>query len=326
MIFIWLFAMVGGGDGMLPADTGVFSRALWFVQAYGTSHTLVGEKDREIKSRLAKALINDRELSWDEIEGCVPFEVFMRVAGTDKRISDAELMQGLEAVSPATRTRMYPELRRHADLLTTSFDRIDPSHHAAMERLSDWVVENWKAEGSLAVLTTCTGNSRRSILNAAMGNVAAAYYGFENIRFYSGGTVPSAFNPRTIATLQGIGFQIEATGEEAERGKSEVVNGIYRMRWGKEFEAREYSKRFDTASNPQSGFAAVMVCDEADAECPVVPGAAIRVSMKFLDPKAYDDGDFEAVKYAERRDDIGRTWLAVLASARRKMDQRAMEK
>jgi arsenate reductase len=59
-----------------------------------------------------------------------------------------------------------------------------------------------------------------------------------------------------------------------------------------------------------------MVCGEADAACPFVKGATLRVSMPYLDPKIYDDGAYEAAKYAERRDDIGRLMLAVMAQAR----------
>ncbi len=59
-----------------------------------------------------------------------------------------------------------------------------------------------------------------------------------------------------------------------------------------------------------------MVCSDADAACPSVPGAGIRVSMPYLDPKLYDDTDFEAKKYAERRDDIGRTMMAVMMQLR----------
>ena len=33
-----------------------------------------------------------------------------------------------------------------------------------------------------------------------------------------------------------------------------------------------------------------MVCGEADAACPFVKGAALRVSMPYLDPKIYDGG------------------------------------
>jgi arsenate reductase len=38
--------------------------------------------------------------------------------------------------------------------------------------------------------------------------------------------------------------------------------------------------------------------------------------MPYLDPKIYDGGAYESAKYAERRDDIGRLMLAVMAQAR----------
>jgi hypothetical protein len=62
-----------------------------------------------------------------------------------------------------------------------------------------------------------------------------------------------------------------------------------------------------------------MVCGEADAACPFVKGAAVRVSMPYLDPKIYDDGAYEAVKYAERRDDIGRLMLSVMMRVRNRL-------
>ena len=64
-----------------------------------------------------------------------------------------------------------------------------------------------------------------------------------------------------------------------------------------------------------------MVCGEADAACPFVKGAALRVSMPYLDPKIYDDGKFEAAKYAERRDDIGRLMLSVMMQVRNRLGQ-----
>jgi hypothetical protein len=59
-----------------------------------------------------------------------------------------------------------------------------------------------------------------------------------------------------------------------------------------------------------------MVCSEADAACPFVKGATLRVSMPYLDPKIYDDGAYEGAKYTERRDDIGRLMLSVMVRAR----------
>ncbi len=59
-------------------------------------------------------------------------------------------------------------------------------------------------------------------------------------------------------------------------------------------EAIEFSKYYKDKSNPQSGFAAILVCNEADAECPVVPGASTRIFNDILDPKSYDDSVFES--------------------------------
>ncbi len=76
---------------------------------------------------------------------------------------------------------------------------------------------------------------------------------------------------------------------------------------------------YSDPANPHSGFAALMVCSEADAGCPFVKGASLRVSMPYLDPKVFDGSPFEAAKYAERRDDIGRLMLSVFVQARRKI-------
>ena len=104
---------------------------------------------------------------------------------------------------PESRKRLNPKVVAHADLLTTSFDMIDEPHREAGEKLVDWIVKNYRPGQPLHVTVVCTGNSRRSILGATMGNIAAAYYGMPEIRFHSGGTAPTAFNPRTIACPEG---------------------------------------------------------------------------------------------------------------------------
>jgi arsenate reductase len=81
----------------------------------------------------------------------------------------------------------------------------------------------------------------------------------------------------------------------------------------------EFSKHYADESNPQSGFAVLMVCTEADGECPIVEGAKLRISNPYLDPKIYDDGAYETAKYAECRDDIGRLMVAVMTQARREI-------
>jgi hypothetical protein len=226
----------------------------------------------------------------------------------------------LAPLIPASRTQLRPRVAAHADYLTTTFDLIAERHMSAGTELADWIAKNYEPGRPLHVTAVCTGNSRRSILAATMGNIAAAYYGFPEVRFHSGGTAPSAFNPRTIAALAEIGVEIEATGADAPRGEPGTANPVYRVRWGvpgaSALEATEFSKKYLDGGNPQEGFAALMVCGEADAACPIVRGAALRVSMPYLDPKVYDGGAYEARKYAERRDDIGRVMLAVMSQVR----------
>jgi len=274
-----------------------------------------------VKAVLAKSYAKDRELTFEALSGLMGKDSFAKIAGGDNCISEGEMLKALRNATPFSRLAMNPDLRHHADLLTTSFDMIEADHGAAIDQLAEWIAKSWKPDSTLHVLTTCTGNSRRSILGSTMGNFAAAYYGFDNVRFHSGGTKPSAFNKRTIATLKEIGFQIEPVGDEAERGDSKTANPIFRVVWGKDLECLEFSKSYKDKANPQSEFAAILVCSEADAECPTVSGASLRVSMTFIDPKLYDDGVFEKAKYAERRDDIGRTFLAVMANARRRLQE-----
>jgi len=43
--------------------------------------------------------------------------------------------------------------------------------------------------------------------------------------------------------------------------------------------------------------------------------------MPYLDPKIYDDSTYEALKYAERRDDIGSLMLSVMMQVRNRLNQ-----
>jgi len=223
---------------------------------------------------------------------------------------------------PADRRRLLPGLAEHVEGLARSPGRIDESHRAAGEALAAWIADRHRPGEPLHVLVVCTGNSRRSILGSTMGNLAAAWCGMPEVRFHSGGTGPTAFNPRTIAALRRIGVRVEPTGDEAPRGEPGTANPVYRVRWGSPdeppMEAVEFSKRYDDPINPRSGFAALMVCDEADSGCPAVRGAALRLSLPFADPKEADDTPEEAARYDERRDDLGRLMMWVMAQARRR--------
>ncbi len=248
------------------------------------------------------------------------------LAGLPKALARTNSMLSEKEV-PDSRRSLLPSLASHAKALVDSLDQIETPHEAASVRLAGWIAENYKPGQPLDVICVCTGNSRRSILGATWGNVAAAYWGLPEVRFHSGGTEPSAFNARTIATLRAIGLEIEPTGEEAVKGPEGSANPVYQVRWGVRSgdsagETLEFSKRFDDPGLPKSGFVALMVCGEADEACPFVPGAALRIPIPYQDPKAFDGLPEEAEKYNERRDDIGRWMLGMLAQTRLQLTEK----
>lgn len=322
MSLFLIAALTLGAGPETGDDVGPFVRALWLVQRYGTADALDPANDQRVKGALAGALGKDGNITLSRLDSFMEPDVLRKLAGSDGRLGSDEVRAALDAATPESRKRLLPAVREHADRLTTSFDMIDEPHQLAGRKLADWIAENRRPGRRLDVIVVCTGNSRRSVLGATMGNIAAAYYGMPEVRFHSGGTAPSAFNIRSARSLREIGVGVEPTGREAARGEPQTANPVYRVRWGSPggpdgsaFEAIEFSKRYDDPANPRQGFAALMVCGEADAACPFVKGAALRVSMPYLDPKIYDGGAYEAAKYAERRDDIGRLMLSVMMQA-----------
>ncbi|HUY92347.1 MAG TPA: hypothetical protein VMV10_26635 [Pirellulales bacterium] len=311
------------------ADAGPFVRALWAVQLFGTDAAADPRNDERTKLSLASSLAKNGAITKKAVENqLMDAKTFDRFAGDGPGIDFERVRDAIGKEIPASRRRLFPKLAAHLDELTTSFDRIDPSHLKAGEQLADWIAAHYETGKELPLVFVCTGNSRRSILGATMASAAAAYWGLPEIRGYSGGTEPSAFNPRSVAALRAIGIEIEPTGKEAPRGAEQAPNPIYAVRWGEAsdagqpgMETLEFSKHYSDFHNPKSGFAALMVCTHADRNCPIVEGASRRISMPYLDPKAYDGGEYESAKYAERRDDMGRLMLAVMLKARRKLCQ-----
>ena len=301
--------------------TNMFLDVLRLTQHVGLVEAASPQRDARTKSIIGKGLGSEGLLRKEAAVELMDAKVFARWSGVDDRLDAAEVRRALAAQAPASRTRLNPQLAEHLSLLATGYDMLDESRATAGRKLADWIVENYRPGQPLAITCVCTGNSRRSILSATMVSISAAYYGLPEIRGFSGGTKPTAFNSRTVKTLREIGLDITSLGAEAARGDAVTANLKHRIRWGltpddTEMESIEFSKKYDDAANPQSGFAALLVCSDAEEACPIIKGASVRVATPFLDPKAYDGTAIEAHKYAERRDDIGRLMMSVMMEAR----------
>ncbi len=175
------------------------------------------------------------------------------------------------------------------------FDEIPVARRSILGEIAAFISKQKSAQ----LVFICTHNSRRSHIAQIWAAAAAAYFDINNVKVYSGGTEATAFNPRAVSALRDLGFRIDAT--------SNGSNPHYSVRFSDDHSPFEvYSKKYDVSENPSSGFAAVMVCSHADENCPIVNGAAVRISLPFDDPKDFDGTDLESIKYHERSLEIGR--------------------
>jgi protein-tyrosine-phosphatase len=185
------------------------------------------------------------------------------------------------------------------------FDSIDGSRRALLDGLSQYLRRLQTTGKAARLIFVCTHNSRRSHMAHLWGTVAAELCGLD-VAAFSGGTEATEFNPRSVAAMERAGFRIDKTTARH--------NPTYAVRFSDQRPAIAcFSKKYDEDPNPREDFAAVMVCDEADAACPAVLGASARFAIPFVDPKAADDTPQEAAVYDERCAQIAREMLYVMS-------------
>jgi arsenate reductase len=172
-------------------------------------------------------------------------------------------------------------------------ETISPARNEMLQPLIEYIRE--RASKGLAVRLNfiCTHNSRRSHLAQVWAQAMAHYFSFDRVTCYSGGTESTALYPMVVETLRRSGFQVETI--------SERQNPVYAIKHSaNEPPIIGFSKRWDDDFNPQSQFAAILTCSQADENCPFIQGAESRIALNYEDPKRFDDSPVKAQSYAER--------------------------
>ncbi len=201
---------------------------------------------------------------------------------------------------------LFSSIQNYCEEVEQNFDSIKQERKQLLLNLSEYITGKLADGESAKIIVICTHNSRRSHLGQIWLSVAADYYGVTGIQTFSGGTEATAFNPNAIQALEKVGFGINADDKETQ-------NPRYSITWSEDQKPYvAFSKKYEEAPNPASGFVAVMVCSEADEGCPFVPGTDFRLSLPFDDPKAFDGTDQQDQKYDERCREIATQMLFVL--------------
>jgi arsenate reductase (thioredoxin) len=205
---------------------------------------------------------------------------------------------------------LLPQLNQKTENLVNEFSKISDDRKSALADLTKFVQERTRNHRPSALTFICTHNSRRSHISQIWAQAAATFYGIDNVNCYSGGTEATAFNPRAVNAMIDAGFTITVT--------KPGDNPIYAVTFSDSVAPLTiFSKRYDDTVNPSKDFAAVMTCSHADQNCPVVTGAAKRISLPYDDPKDFDGTPLETQKYAERVDEIGREILFAFSNIKR---------
>ncbi|KKX49166.1 hypothetical protein, partial [Sphingobacterium sp. IITKGP-BTPF85] len=143
---------------------------------------------------------------------------------------------------------------------------INQGRKSILQPLVDYIQGKVTAGSDININFICTHNSRRSHLCQAWAQIAAAHYQITKVNCYSGGTEETAMFPKIAETFQNQGIEVIAI--------SDGSNPIYAMKYDQNaLPIIGFSKKYDAPFNPQSSFAAIMTCSQADGGCPFIVGA-----------------------------------------------------
>jgi len=207
---------------------------------------------------------------------------------------------------------LHPELHVYLEEHAQESERIPAQRQTELQHLAELLAEQHRAHHRLDLLFVCTHNSRRSQMGQLWAWAAAQQADIPGVVTHSGGTEGTAFNPRAVAALRRAGWPlVQTTFTPNPTYLTSVSDSLAPVQlWSKRFE--------DAAVTPQA-FTALMVCAEADAACPVVPGAAARFSLPYIDPKRADNTPEEAAAYDATCAEIAREMVYLMDEVKQQL-------
>jgi protein-tyrosine phosphatase/arsenate reductase len=204
---------------------------------------------------------------------------------------------------------MLQPIKQYCDKLIAKFDVIPKERQALLEKISNYISSKKESDQAIQLVYICTHNSRRSHFGQIWAQVAANYFNVKNVTSFSGGTEATAFNSNAINAIKRVGFDVKPLDETTNKRYHVVYNET-------ENPIICFSKVYDDAQNPQTNFAAIMTCSDAEENCPFIPGIELRIGTTYNDPKAFDNTPLQDAKYDERCRQIALETLYVFSKVK----------
>lgn len=196
---------------------------------------------------------------------------------------------------------LLPKILNYCEDRISEFDLIPAERKIILQRIADYIRNKRENNQVIQLVYICTHNSRRSHFGQIWSTVAAAYFDVSTAITYSGGTEATQMHPNAVSSLKRTGFVVEKNEHPS--------NPLYEVNFGADLSTACFSKVYDDESNPQNNFAAIMVCSDAEENCPFIPNAEMRISTTYDDPKAFDNTPQQDAAYDERSAQITREIL-----------------
>jgi arsenate reductase len=204
---------------------------------------------------------------------------------------------------------MLQPIKHYCDKLMTEFNTIPKERQELLEEISNYVSSKKESNQAIQLVYICTHNSRRSHFGQIWAQVAANYFNVKNVTTFSGGTEATAFNLNAINAIKRVGFDVKPLDETTNKRYHVVYDET-------ENPIICFSKVYDDAQNPQTNFAAIMTCSDAEENCPFIPGVELRIGTTYDDPKAFDNTPLQDAKYDERCKQIALETLYVFSKVK----------
>lgn len=180
------------------------------------------------------------------------------------------------------------------EILTPFLKDIDPERKIQLEQLARYILVLSPQIKPVPILAVCTHNSRRSQAFQFWLDYFSTIFDRVQIKAYSGGTEATAFYPTMIQAISQLGFMPEM--------KTKTENPSYHIQG---IENSYFSKKYNHQENPSKEFIAIMVCDHASENCPIIHGARFRLNINYVDPKHADGTDHALEEYLKCLKTIG---------------------